>query len=185
MYIALAIVGGLGVILVIWLVVMYNGLVRKRNETKGSFSQIDVQLKRRHDLIPNLVETVKGYASHESETLENVIKARNQAINASGVGNQISAENELTGALSRLMVVVEQYPDLRANQNFLSLQEELTSTENKLGFARQNFNDSVMQYNTSIELFPANVVAGMCGFRAEEYWEIEDRSERDTPKVQF
>lgn len=185
--IAFMIVAGLMGLGIIWFIVMYNGLVRQRNQVKNSWSQIDVQLKRRHDLIPNLVETVKGYATHEKETLQNVTAARNIAINAQGqgVGTQITAENGLSAALGRMMLVAEQYPDLKANQNFLSLQEELTSTENKVSFARQHYNDSVMGFNTNIESFPSNVVAGMFSFNQEPFFEIEDRQEREVPKVQF
>ena len=145
----IVVVVGVGLFLLIALAVvagMYNGLVRLRNEAKNAWAQIDVQLKRRHDLIPNLVNTVKGYATHEQKTLENVIAARNTAIGAGSIDDKIKAEGALTGALSRLMVVMEQYPDLKANQNFLALQEELTSTENKLGFSRQAYNDASTQY---------------------------------------
>ena len=147
------------VAVVLWFVGLYNGLVRLRNRVKNAWSQIDVQLKRRHDLIPNLVETVKGYAGHEKETLENVIKARAAAVNASGVAAQSQAEMGLSGALSKLMMVVEQYPDLKANTNFVALQEELTSTENRIGFSRQHYNDNVMQYNTKTQSVPTNVIA--------------------------
>ena len=166
---------------------MYNSLVRLRNRVRNAWAQIDVQLKRRHDLIPNLVETVKGYAGHEKETLENVIKARSQAVQAggSGVGAQGRAEQALSGALGRLMVVVEQYPDLKANQNFLGLQEELTSTENKIGFSRQAYNDQVMRYNTKIQSVPSNIVAGMFNFGEEEFFELEDQAAREAPKVSF
>ncbi len=173
------------VVLVLWMVGMYNGLVRLRNQVKNAWSQIDVQLKRRHDLIPNLVETVKGYAGHEKTTLENVVKARSQAVSAQGVEQQARAEGELSAALGRLMVVVEQYPDLKANQNFLALQEELTSTENKIGFSRQSYNDNVMVYNTRVETFPANVMAGMFGFKQEPFFEIENAAERAVPQVKF
>jgi LemA protein len=172
-------------VVVIWLVGMYNGLVRLKNQVKNAWAQIDVQLKRRHDLIPNLVETVKGYAAHEKSTLDDVVRARTQAVSAQGVENQARAEQELTGALGRLMVVVEQYPDLKANQNFLGLQEELTSTENRIGFSRQHYNDSVMHYNTRIQSFPQNVVAGMFGFAADAFFEIQDESVREVPEVQF
>ncbi len=168
-----------------WLIGMYNGLIRLRNVVKNSWSQIDVQLKRRHDLIPNLVETVKGYAGHEKTTLESVIKARSQAVNAQGVEDQGKAEGMLSQALGRLMVVVEKYPDLKANQNFLGLQEELTSTENRIGFARQHYNDSVMTYNTKIQSFPANVIAGMFNFKDESFFEIQDEAVREVPQVQF
>jgi len=173
------------VILVIAVVVIYNGLVRVRQQVKNSWSQIDVQLKRRHDLIPNLVETVKGYAAHERQTLENVIKARGAAVQAQGVEQKSQAESLLSGALGRLMVVVEQYPDLKANQNFLALQEELTSTENRISFARQYYNDTVMQYNTKIQTVPTNIVAGLTGFKAEPFFELEDQAEREVPEVKF
>jgi LemA protein len=172
-------------IVVVWVIGLYNGLIRLRNIVKNAWSQIDVQLKRRHDLIPNLVETVKGYAGHEKSTLENVTKARNQAVAAQGPQAQGQAEGMLTQALGRLMVVVEQYPDLKANQNFLGLQEELSSTENRIGFARQAYNDSVMTYNTKIQSFPANIIAGMFSFKDEEFFEIEDEAAREVPKVQF
>ena len=177
----IAIVGVVG----IWLIGMYNGLVRLKNQVKNAWAQIDVQLKRRHDLIPNLVETVKGYAGHEKTTLENVVQARSKAVSAQGVGAQAQAEGELSSALGRLMVVVEQYPDLKANQNFLSLQEELASTENRIGFSRQYYNDEVMQYNTRIQSVPTNIVAGMFAFAQEEFFEIEDQAAREAPKVQF
>jgi LemA protein len=173
------------VILIFWFIGMYNGLVRERNEVKNSWAQIDVQLKRRHDLIPNLVETVKGYAGHEKSTLESVVQARARAVSAEGVGERAKAEGELGGALGRLMLVVEQYPDLKANQNFLALQEELTSTENKIGFARQYYNDSVMKYNTRIQSVPTNVVAGMFNFRQEDFFELEDQAQREAPQVKF
>lgn len=166
---------------------MYNGLVRTRKLCENGWAQIDVQLKRRHDLIPNLVSTVKGYASHERELLETVTKARAHAMEASsgGTGAQIQAENALTGALRGLMVQVEAYPDLKASQNFLALQEELTSTENKIGFARQHYNDVTTNYNTATELFPKNIIAGMFNFKARELWEITDAAEREVPKVEF
>ncbi len=179
----------LGIILVVVLIVagMYNGLVRSRNETKNAWSQIDVQLKRRYDLIPNLVETVKGYAKHEQGTLEAVIKARNAAISVSGQGAdvQAKAENQLTGALNRLFALAEAYPDLKANQNFLALQEELTSTENKIGFSRQYYNDSVLRYNNQIQSFPSNIIAGMFGFKLAEFFQVTAAEEREAPKVKF
>jgi len=177
--------GGILLVLVIWFVVMYNGLVALRNMVKNAWAQIDVQLKRRHDLIPNLVETVKGYAAHEKDTLENVTRARAAAVSANGVGEQSQAEQTLSGALGRLMLVVEAYPDLKANQNFLALQEELTSTENKIGFARQAYNDSVMQFNTKIQTVPANIVAGMFQFSAEQFFEVQEAAVREAPKVSF
>lgn len=173
------------VILVFWIVGMYNGLVRLRNQVKNAWSQIDVQLKRRHDLIPNLVETAKGYMKHERETLEAITNARSQAVQAQGVANQAKAEGELNNAISRFMLVVENYPDLKASQNFLSLQEELASTENKVSFSRQFYNDQVLAFNTKIESVPTNIIAGMFNFKQAEFFEIETPSERQAPKVQF
>jgi len=174
-----------GVVLLLWALAAYNGLVRLRNQVKNAWAQIDVQLKRRHDLIPNLVETVKGYAAHEKETLQNVVQARSQAVSAQGVASQARAEGELSNALSRLMMVVEQYPDLKANQNFLALQEELTSTENKLSFSRQFYNDTVMRFNTKIQSVPTNIIAGMFNFDEEEFFELQDQAAREVPKVSF
>ena len=184
------------VVVALSIVGIYNSLVALRNKFKNAFAQIDVQLKRRYDLIPNLVETAKGYLKHEHETLEDVTKARNIAYAASqaaaanpadsnAVKGLVSAEGGLTGALSRLMVVAEQYPDLKANQNMMQLTEELTSTENKVAFARQAYNDSVMAYNTSRETFPNVVLAGMFGFLPAELFHVEDPSERNAPKVSF
>jgi len=175
------IVGAIG----FWLIGMYNGLVRLKNQVKNAWAQIDVQLKRRHDLIPNLVETVKGYAGHEKTTLENVVQARSKAVSAQGVEAQARAEGELSSALGRLMVVVEQYPDLKANTNFLALQEELSSTENRIGFSRQHYNDSVMTFNTRVQSFPVNILAGMFGFANEAFFEIEDQAAREVPEVKF
>jgi LemA protein len=185
--IALYVIIGVVAILIIWFIVIYNGLVRLRNQVSNAWAQIDVQLKRRHDLIPNLVETVKGYAKHERETLEAVTNARNLAQQAvgGGVGAQSKAEGELSSALSRLLAVVENYPDLKANQNFLALQEELTSTENKISFSRQFYNDSVLKYNNKTQMFPSNAVAGMTGFKAGEFFEVEVAAEREAPKVSF
>lgn len=182
---------GLGIFAVIivgillWVMGIYNGLVRLRNAVKNAWSQIDVQLKRRHDLIPNLIETVKGYMEHERGTLEAVTKARNLAAQANGVEDQGKAEGQLSQALSNFYVVVEQYPDLKANTNFLALQEELTSTENKIGFSRQAYNDSVMHYNNQIQMFPNNIVAGTFNFGEEKFFEIDLPEERLTPKVSF
>ena len=178
---------GVVVVVVFWIIGIYNGLVRRKKQVDNSWSQIDVQLKRRHDLIPNLVETVKGYAKHERELLENITKARAHAIDArsDGVGSTIAAENALGGMLKNLMVSVEAYPDLKANTNFLALQEELTSTENKIAFSRQHFNDVTTDYNTSREIFPNNIFAGMFGFSAHELWQIVDAVDRETPKVAF
>jgi LemA protein len=164
---------------------IYNALVRLRNQVKNAWSQIDVQLKRRHDLIPNLIETVKGYMTHERDTLENITKARSAAVDASSVADKSKAESELSGALQKFNLVVENYPDLKANQNFLSLQEELTSTENKISFARQSYNDQVLFYNNKIEMFPSNILAGMFNFIKEEFFEIEVEAEREVPKVKF
>jgi len=183
--IALGILVALAVVVALWAVGIYNGLISLRNQVKNAWAQIDVQLKRRHDLIPNLVETVKGYAGHERETLESVISARARAVAATGVKDQAQAEQGLSGALGRLMLVVEQYPDLKANQNFLSLQEELTSTENRIGFARQHYNDSVMTFNTRIQKFPDNIIAGSFAFTAESFFELQDEAAREAPKVSF
>jgi len=194
--IALGILAAIVVILGLWAASIYNALVTLRNRFKNAFAQIDVQLKRRYDLIPNLVETAKGYLKHEHETLEAVIKARNIAQSAAqsaaanpadanamrGLG---AAETGLTGALSRLMVVSEAYPELKANQNMMQLTEELTSTENKISFARQAYNDSVMIYNTTRETFPNVIFAGMFGFLPAELFKIDDPTERNAPKVQF
>jgi LemA protein len=168
-----------------WVAGAYNGLVRLRNQLENAWAQIDVQLKRRHDLIPNLVETVKGYAKHESGTFERVTQARNMAINAKTVGERAEAENVLTGALKSLFAVAEAYPELKANQNFLRLQEELTSTENKVAFSRQFYNDSVLGYNTRIEVFPTNLVAGIFNFGRREFFEVKAEAEREAPKVSF
>ncbi len=178
---------GIVAVLIILFVLNYNSLVRLRNQVKNAWAQIDVQLKRRPDLIPNLVETVKGYAAHERETLESVTNARNLAQGAigKGVGAQSKAEADLSGALSKLLAVVENYPDLKANQNFLALQEELTSTENKISFSRQFYNDSVLGYNNKTQMFPSNVIAGMTGFKASEFFEVETEAERAVPKVSF
>jgi LemA protein len=173
------------VVVVVVFIGIYNSLVRLRNQVSNAWSQIDVQLKRRHDLIPNLVETAKGYMKHERQTLEHITEARSRAMNAEGIGQRSQAEGELSGALSRFLVVVENYPDLKANQNFLSLQEELTSTENRIGYARQSYNDQVLFFNNKIQMFPSNIVAGMFNFTLKEFFEIEDRGEREVPKVDF
>jgi LemA protein len=172
------------VLLVVYAITQYNGLVKLKNRVEGAWAQIDVQLKRRYDLIPNLVETVKGYASHERETLEAVIQARNSAVSASGPAEQAQSENVLTGALKNLFALSEAYPDLKANQNFLALQEELTGTEGRIAYARQYYNDSVQTYNTKIETFPGNVFAGMFKFGPREYFEAEGDS-RGNVAVQF
>jgi len=182
--------------ILVYVISAYNRLVSLRNRFKNAYAQIDVQLKRRYDLIPNLVETAKGYIKHERETLEAVTKARNIAYtasqtaaanpgDASAVKNLVSAEGGLAGALSRLMVVSEQYPDLKANQNMMQLTEELTSTENKISFARQAYNDSVMTYNTQREVFPASLIANTFNFAAAELFVIDKPEQREAPKVSF
>ena len=171
--------------LLVWIIGMYNGLVRLRNQVRNAWSQIDVQLKRRHDLIPNLVETAKGYMKHERETLESITNARAAAMEAKSVGDTAKAESSLQGALSKFYLVVENYPDLKANQNFLALQEELTSTENKVGFSRQFYNDQVMQYNNRCESVPTNIIANVFSFQKSEFFELESPAERAVPKVSF
>ncbi|MGE5279127.1 MAG: LemA family protein [Deltaproteobacteria bacterium] len=175
----------LALLAVIWFFLTYNRLVTMRVRVENSWSQIDVQLKRRHDLIPNLVETVKGYMQHERQTLENVIKARTQAIDAKGLKDKAEAENFLSQTLRSLFAVVERYPDLKANQNALKLQEELTSTENKIGFARQYYNDETGRYNTLIQMVPVNVVAGAAGFKPRDFFEVSDAAQREAPQVKF
>ena len=177
---------GVVVLLLLFFVFTYNGLVRLRNQVKNAWAQIDVQLKRRYDLIPNLMETV-GYMKHERETMEAVTNARNlaQKISDGGAAARSKAEGELSFALSRLLAVAENYPDLKANQNFLALQEELASTENKISFSRQFYNDSVLNYNNKIQMFPSNIVASMSGFRAGEFFEVTAENEREAPKVSF
>lgn len=185
--VAVWIILGIIAILLIIFLATYNSLVGLRNQVKNAWAQIDVQLKRRHDLIPNLVETVKGYMKFERETLEAVTKARNIAVQATsaGAGERGKTEGELSSALSRLLAVVESYPDLKANQNFLALQEELTSTENKISFSRQYYNDSVLKYNNQTQMFPSNIVAGMFGFKGSEFFETTIPGEREAPKVSF
>jgi LemA protein len=180
-YVLIAVV----VLLILGLISIYNGLKILRNRVENAWSQIDVQLKRRYDLIPNLIETVKGYAAHERETLERVIQARSAAMSAGTVKEQGQAENMLTGALKSLFALSEQYPNLKANENFMMLQEELAGTEGKIAFARQFHNDCVMKYQTKKELFPSNIVAGMFSFPDKEYFEIEAPAEREAPKVSF
>jgi LemA protein len=177
--------GGIGVLVLaaIYFVGIYNGLVRRRNEKDNAWAQIDVQLKRRHDLIPNLVETVKGYAKHERETFDAVIQARNRAVSAQGPAAAGQAEGMLGAALGKLFALAEAYPELKANQNYLALQEELSSTENRIGYARQAYNDAATRYNNAREVFPANLISG--GFAKAELFEIEIGAEREVPKVNF
>jgi LemA protein len=173
------------VLLVIYLITAYNGLIRRRNQIENAWSQIDVQLKRRIDLIPNLVETVKGYAAHERETLERVIEARNMAMRAPNTPHaQAEADNTLSGALKSIFALGEAYPDLKANQNFLQLQEELTATEGRVAYARQFYNDSVLDYNNKLEQFPTMYFARILTFQRREYFEADDAA-RTTPQVSF
>lgn len=173
---------------IIYTVILYNSLVSKRNIVENAWAQIDVLLKRRHDLIENLVETVKGYAAHEKTTLENVTKARAQATTAQTTDDKIKAEGILTGALKSLFAVVENYPNLKANENFIALQNELTNTENQIAYVRQSYNNTVLDYNVALQAFPSNMVAGMFGFKKErEYLEIEEerKEEKEPVKVKF
>ncbi len=172
------------VLLVLWVVATYNGLISLRNRVKDAWSQIDVQLKRRFDLIPNLVETVKGYTKHESETLENVVKARNTYLSASLPEDQMKADGELTKAVSKLFALAESYPDLKANQNFSDLQKELNETENKIAISRQFYNDIVMQYNNKVEMVPSNIVASIFKFKKETFFEAAS-AERENVQVKF
>jgi LemA protein len=174
--IGVVIVAGIGI---------YNGLITLRNRADNAWAQVDVQLRRRYDLIPNLVETVKGYAKHEREVFQKVTEARAQAINAGTVGEQGQAENMLSGALKSLFAVAENYPDLKANQNFLMLQEELAGTEGKIAYARQFYNDTVMKFNTKQQVFPSNMIANMFGFKEKEYFEIEEPEAKEPVKVEF
>lgn len=172
-------------IVILYVVGAYNRLIRLRNRVENAWSQIDVQLKRRYDLIPNLIETVKGYAAHEREVFQKVTEARTRAIGASSVKEQGQAENMLTGALKTLFAVAENYPDLKANQNFLLLQEELAGTESKIAYARQFHNDSVMTYTMACQTFPSSVIAGAFHFPGKEYFEIEEAAAREPVKVKF
>ncbi len=196
MIVLLLVLAALGAAVLLWVAGSYNSLVTLRNRFKNAFAQIDVQLKRRYDLIPNLVETAKGYLKHERETLEAVIKARNIAAaaaqaaaanpaDAGAVRGLLGAEAGLAGALSRLMVVSEAYPDLKANQNMMQLTEELTSTENKISFARQAYNDAVTAYNTRREVFPTNLIAGLFNFAEAALFQVDSAAERSAPQVKF
>ncbi len=173
------------VLLVLFIIMVYNLLVRLRNQVDNAWSQIDVQLKRRHDLIPNLVETAKGYMKHERGTMEAVTEARARAMGAKSVSDAAKAEGALGEALSKFMLVVENYPDLKANQNFLAVQEELSSTENRIAFARQAYNDGVLFFNNKIQMFPSNIVAAMFSFGKRDFFEVSVAAEREAPKVNF
>ena len=194
--IVLIVIGGVALLLIFWVVSMYNGLVAMKNRVKNAWSQIDVQLQRRYDLIPNLVETAKGYMKHETDTLEAVTQARNMAHSAAQAlgadpGNAANmkafagAEAGLSGVLGRLMAVAESYPDLKANQNMMQVQEELTTTENKVAFSRQAYNDAVMHFNNGREQFPSNIIAGMFNFAEMPMWEVESEEAKAAPKVDF
>jgi len=173
------------VLLILSIIAIYNALVGLRNQVDNAWSQIDVQLKRRHDLIPNLIETAKGYMQYERATFEAITKARSQAMGAKTVTEASKAEGALGEALTKFLLVVENYPDLKANQNFLALQEELTSTENKISFARQSYNDNVLFFNNKIQMFPSNIIANMFNFRKRDFFELEAAAEREVPKVSF
>jgi LemA protein len=183
--IGLLVVVGAIVLAAVFVIGIYNALIRLRNQVDNAWSQIDVQLKRRHDLIPNLVETAKGYMEHERGTFEAITEARSRAMGANTPAEAGKAEGALTDALSKFMLVVENYPDLKANANFLSLQETLTSTENKIAFARQGYNDRTLFYNNKIQMFPSNIIAGMFNFGKRDFFEIENEAEREVPKVSF
>ena len=172
-------------ILVILVAGAYNGLVASRNRVKDQWSQIDVQLKKRADLIPNIVETVKGYAKHEKETLEDVVKARNALNTASTVEDEMKANNQITGALNKLFALSEAYPELKANENFMSLQRDLKDIEDKISYARQFYNDSVMTYNNKVQMFPTNIIANIFNFKESKFFEIENEKDKETPKVSF
>ena len=178
------IIGAVVAVIVLFFVSTYNGLVKLRNMVKDQWSQIDVLLKRRADLIPNLVETVKGYAKHESETLEAVITARNKAVSAQTTEDEMKANGELSGALSRLFALAESYPDLKANTNFMDLQNNLKETEDKIAYARQFYNDAVLKYKNKLEMFPSNLIAGMFGFKPEPFFEATE-AEKENPQVKF
>ena len=184
LWIVLAVV----VMLLIIIIAMYNGLIRLKNRVAEAWSDIDVQLKRRYDLIPNLIETVKGYAKHESETLEKVVQARNAAMQAQSGGDaksQAQAENALSSTLKSIFALSENYPDLKANQNFLELQKELSDTENKIQASRRFYNTNVRDFNTKLQIFPTNIIAGMLGFKSRDFFEIKDKQERENVKVAF
>mgnify|MGYP004582914343 FL=1 len=181
MWIALIVI----LLIVIWIIAIYNGLVSSRQKVNNAWSQIDVQLQRRFDLIPNLVETVKGYMNHESETFEKIASLRTSWANTSSVGEKAKLDGELSGALKTIMAVSENYPELKANENFLALSEELRNTENKISFSRQFYNDSVTMYNTKLEVFPSNIIANMFGFKSKELFAAESEEARKNVKVNF
>lgn len=183
-WIVLIVIVVLIVLVLLYLMTTYNKLVHLRNLVKDQWSQIDVLLKRRADLIPNLVETVKGYASHEKETLDAVITARNKAVSATTTEEEMKANGELTGALSRLFALTESYPDLKANTNFMDLQNSLKETEDKIAYARQFYNDAVLNYKNKLEMFPSNIVAGLFNFKPEAFFEVTE-ADKEMPKVQF
>jgi LemA protein len=183
--IALWIVLGIIVVLIFMIIGIYNALIQLRNQVKNAWAQIDVQLKRRHDLIPNLIETVKGYMTHERGTFEAITLARSNAMSANTITEKAQAEGVLGGLMGKLQIAVEAYPELKANQNFLALQEELTSTENKISYSRQAYNDQVLFYNNKKQVFPSNIIAGMFNFQDEVYFEIQDQAEKEVPKVSF
>ena len=184
---AFVVLGLLGLIIVVvgWVVGVYNSLIRLRNQVKEAWAQVDVQLKRRFDLIPNLMETVKGYMTHERETLEAVTNARAAVGGAGNMAERLDAEGGLTAALGRLFAVAENYPDLKASTNFLALQEELSSTENKISFSRQFYNETVMRMNNKVQMFPGKIIAGMFNFENETFFEVEDEEQREAPQVKF
>ena len=173
-----------GILIVFWAISVYNKLIALRNRVKDQWAQIDVQLKRRFDLIPNLVETVKGYAKHEKETLEGVIEARNKAVTANSINEKVDAENQITGALNKLFALSEAYPELKANENFKSLQNELKEVEDKIAYSRQFYNDTAMSYNNIVAMFPSNIVANMFKFKSYDYFKIDEK-ERENVKVKF
>lgn len=182
--IVIIVIVGILLFLVFYVIGIYNKLVNARNKVENQFSQVDIQLKRRADLIPNLVETVKGYAKHEKEAFTDVIEARNKALSAGSVNEKIEANNELTGALNKLFALAEAYPELKANENFLSLQADLKDTEDKITYARQFYNDSAMSFNNLVLMFPSNIIANMFGFKKFEYFKIDEK-EKEAPKVSF
>lgn len=181
----LAIVGIIILLLIVWLVTAYNGFIRLRNKSEEAFSAMDVSLKKRYDLIPNFVETVKGYAKHESQTLDAVIKARNQAMSSSSLEQKIANDNALSGTLKSLFALTESYPDLKANQNFLSLQDQLARVEEEIAGSRRYYNGVVNKYNTKTEMFPGNILAGLFGFQRKPLYEVNSESERENVKVSF